>query len=61
LTDSIKNGENGYLYEPGNIEGLEKKLDRVYQNLDHFSNLAVSFAGEKSISSTVDDLIELAE
>ncbi|EGQ43424.1 MAG: hypothetical protein J07AB43_14150 [Candidatus Nanosalina sp. J07AB43] len=61
MTDSIKNGENGYLYEPGNIEGLEKKLDRVYQNLDHFSNLAVSFAGEKSISSTVDDLIELAE
>lgn len=61
MTDSIKNGENGYLYGPGNIESLEKKLDKVYQNLDNFSDSTVSFAGEKSISSTVDDLLELAE
>lgn len=61
MTDSIIEEENGYLYEPGDIDSLEKKLEKAYQNLGYLSESTVSFANKKSISNTVDDLIELVE
>lgn len=59
LKDSIKEGENGYLYSPGDIEDLKDKIDKAYAELDELSNSSRKVARERSIAGTVDKLLEL--
>ena len=58
LKSSIENDSNGYKYEPGNIDDLRQKLDKVYGNLDTLSESSREKASEKSVSSSVRKLVE---
>lgn len=61
LKDSISEGENGYLYSPGDLNDLGEKLEKAYSEIENISDSSLEFARRKSIASTVDDLLELAE
>lgn len=61
LKDSISEGVNGYLYRPGDLEDLDEKLQKAYRSLGEISESSLEYARKKSISSTVDDLLELTD
>lgn len=59
LKDSIQEGKNGYLYEPGDIGDLADKIGKGYGNLPELSKGALRHSKKNSIAKTVDRLIEL--
>ncbi|MFB6115995.1 MAG: glycosyltransferase [Candidatus Nanosalina sp.] len=58
LKSSIQNDINGYKYEPGDTEDLRDKLDKAYDNLEKLSKSAREKVKEKSVSSSVRELVE---
>lgn len=58
LKSSIQNDINGYKYEPGDTEDLRDKLDKAYSNLGEISESAREKVKEKSVSSSVKELVE---
>jgi glycosyltransferase involved in cell wall biosynthesis len=58
LKDSIAEGENGYLYSPGDQDELEEAVEKCYENIDDLEDESLKKAEERSISSTVDKLLE---
>jgi len=57
LKDSIKEGINGYLYDPENLEDLKEKVEEAFDELPKLSKSSIEEAESNSISKTVDDLL----
>lgn len=56
LKDTIKDGVNGYLYEPGNITDLVIKINLALKNKAKLSKGAVNEARRNSVQKSIDVL-----
>lgn len=58
LQDSVKTGKNGFLYKPGSIKSLKQEVEKGYSNLESLEKGSTELSHERSITKTVDKLIE---
>lgn len=56
LKETIKEGVNGYKYEPGNIEDLEEKIKMVLNNKDSLAKKSLDYSKKHSIDKTIEEL-----
>ena len=59
LKNSIKNGRNGYRYEPGNLEDMKKKIEKRYQNMKTLNKGSLECASERSVRKTAERFVKL--
>ena len=59
LKNSIDEGNNGYRYEPGNINDMEEKIGKAYENLESLHTGSLESAGQRSVKKTAERFIEL--
>ncbi len=57
LTETIEDGRNGYLYPPGDIDGLEQAVEAAYDDIDVLAAGAREYAVEHSLETVVDRLL----
>ncbi|MDZ7851003.1 MAG: glycosyltransferase [Halodesulfurarchaeum sp.] len=56
LAETIVEGETGYHYEPGNIQGFRAKIDRALDEQDTLSASCLDYRAEISLSNAIDRL-----
>ena len=61
LKTTIREGYSGYLYEPGNIDDLESKINTALKNLTKLEKRSKKYAGKHSAKKTIDKIINLYE
>jgi glycosyltransferase involved in cell wall biosynthesis len=61
LKNTIKEGVNGYLYEPSDMRGLSEKVQKAYKNINKLKASSKKRANERSVENTVKRLIKIYE
>ncbi|MDY6766329.1 MAG: glycosyltransferase [Candidatus Nanohaloarchaea archaeon] len=59
LSETIVDGENGKHYTPGDVDELAAAVEEVYEDLDRFQERSRMLAEQHSITSVVDDLLDI--
>lgn len=59
LKNAIDEGKNGYRYDPGNLEDMNKKIEEAYSNLESLHRGSLRCAGKRSVRKTAERFIEL--
>lgn len=59
LRDTIRDGVNGFLYEPGDLQDLKRKIDVALNRRRVLSKTCVAEARKHSIERTIDKLEDL--
>lgn len=61
LKATITEGSSGYLYEPGNIDKLETKIEKALNNLNKLEKRSRRHARKHSAEKSIDKIINLYE
>jgi len=59
LKSTIKNGVNGYHYEPGNIEDLDKGVKKSYKDIKKLQKTSKEWIAERSVAKTAKKLVKI--
>ncbi|OKY79062.1 MAG: Glycosyltransferase, RfaG family [Candidatus Methanohalarchaeum thermophilum] len=61
LTETIVDGVNGYKYEPGDIDELEEKIEKVLESKGELSQKSKDYIKNHSVKSSIKKLINIYE
>jgi glycosyltransferase involved in cell wall biosynthesis len=61
LKDTIDGGVNGFLYEPGDLEGLKRGIDMVFSNKVKLCKSSKEHAKKHSTGKTIEKLVGIYE
>jgi len=59
LKETIKNGTNGYKYEPGDVDELARKIGLVYDNIGKLRRSSLKHAHKESVGKSIEKLLKL--